>query len=45
VQWYFDFEVNWYPWEKFGSILFDRQLGPSMERSLETLKKNAGAPL
>jgi hypothetical protein len=45
VQWYFDFEVNWYPWEKFGSILFDRQLGPSMERSLEKLKKNAGAPL
>lgn len=45
VQWYFEFYVNWYPWEKFGSILFDRQLGPSMERSLEKLKKNTGTDL
>lgn len=39
VQWYFDFKLNWYPWEKFGSIVFDKQLGPVMETSLSNLKK------
>jgi hypothetical protein len=39
VQWYFDFKLNWYPWEKFGSIIFDKQLGPPMEYSLAALKK------
>ena len=38
VQWYFDFTLQWYPWEKFSSILFDKQLGPQMERSLRELK-------
>lgn len=41
VQWYFDFKLDWYPWEKFGSIIFDKQLGPPMERSLEKLKNFA----
>ncbi len=39
VQWYFDFNVKWYPWEKFGSIVFDKELGPPMEQSLDQLKK------
>jgi hypothetical protein len=39
VQWYFDFKLKWYPWEKFGSIIFDKQFGPPMERSLNNLKK------
>lgn len=39
VQWYFDFKLKWYPWEKFGSIIFDKQLGPPMEHSLAVLKK------
>ena len=39
VQWYFDFYQNWYPWEKFASIGFDKQYGPSMENSLTLLKK------
>lgn len=39
VQWYFDFKLKWYPWEKFGSIIFDKQFGPPMERSLNKLKK------
>ena len=38
VQWYFDFKVKWYPWEKFGSIVFDKELGPPMEQSLDQLK-------
>ena len=40
VQWYFDFHLKWYPWEKFGSIIFDQQLGPPMERSLGNLKRS-----
>jgi len=39
VQWYFDFHLRWYPWEKFSSIIFDKQLGPPMERSLNNLKE------
>jgi hypothetical protein len=39
AQWYFDFPLKWYPWEKFGSIIFDQQLGPSMEKSLRNLKE------
>ncbi|MEO5684740.1 MAG: SRPBCC family protein [Chitinophagaceae bacterium] len=41
VQWYFDFHVNWYPWEKFQSIVYDGQLGPVMEKSLASLGKLA----
>ena len=39
IQWYFDFHLRWYPWEKFGSITFDKQFGTSMESSLNNLKK------
>ena len=41
VQWYFDFHVKWYPWEKFQSIVYDQQLGPIMEKSLAGLKRIA----
>jgi hypothetical protein len=41
VQWYFDFHVKWYPWEKFQSIVYDEQLGPVMEKSLMGLKRIA----
>jgi hypothetical protein len=43
VQWYFDFHLKWYPWEKFGSIIFDQQLGPGMEKSLVQLKSTVEA--
>ncbi len=39
VQWYFDFYLNWYPWEKFQSIVYDQQFGPLMEKTLANLKK------
>jgi hypothetical protein len=41
VQWYFDFHVRWYPWEKFQSIVYDQQLAPVMEKSLANLKRIA----
>ncbi len=39
VQWYFDFHFRWYPWEKFGSMVYDQQMGPLMEGSLAELKR------
>jgi len=38
VQWYMDFTLRWYPWEKFSSILFEKQYGPQMEQGLARLK-------
>ena len=38
VQWYFDFHIRWYPWEKMGAMFYDKQLGPIMETSLNNLK-------
>ena len=38
VQWYFDFNLRWYPWEKFASIIYDDRMGPGMENSLTHLK-------
>ena len=37
VQWYFDFHFKW-PWEKFGSLVYDNRMGPDMEKSLTRLK-------
>jgi predicted PurR-regulated permease PerM len=37
VQWYFDFYFKW-PWEKFGSMVYDQRMGPGMEKSLTQLK-------
>lgn len=39
VNWYFDFRLKWYPWEKFGSIALEKQFGMAMESSLENLKR------
>lgn len=39
VQWYMDFHLSWYPWEKFASLAFDRSYGPQMEQGLSNLKK------
>jgi hypothetical protein len=38
VEWYFNFHFRWYPWEKLGSMYYDKQLGPLMEKSLSGLK-------
>lgn len=39
VQFYFDFHFRWYPWEKFTSLLYEKELGPVMEESLTGLKQ------
>ena len=38
VQWSFEQQLNWYPWERFGSMANDKILGPIMEQSLAKLK-------
>ena len=38
VQWQFVQKLRWYPWEKFGSFMNDKILGPMMEDNLQGLK-------
>jgi Polyketide cyclase / dehydrase and lipid transport len=38
TQWSFEQQLNWYPWERFGSMANDKILGPVMEQSLDKLK-------
>ncbi len=39
LQWYMDFKLRWYPWEKFSSLLFKKTYGVMMEQGLENIKK------
>jgi hypothetical protein len=39
VQWYMDFNLRWYPWEKFASLLYEKSYGPQMDQGLSNLKK------
>jgi carbon monoxide dehydrogenase subunit G len=39
LQWYMDFKLHWYPWEKFSSLLFEKSYGIKMEQGLNNLKK------
>ncbi|MEO7984581.1 MAG: SRPBCC family protein [Bacteroidota bacterium] len=38
VQWYMDFHLHWYPWEKFSSLLLEKRYGAMMEKGLDKLK-------
>lgn len=38
IQWYMDFHLRWYPWEKFSSLLLEKRYGPMMEKGLDRLK-------
>lgn len=40
VQWQFVQHLKWYPWEKIGSIMNDKIMGPMMEKNLANLKKS-----
>ena len=39
VQWYMNFHLRWYPWEKFSSLLLEKRYGPVMESGLGKLKR------
>lgn len=38
VQWYMDFKLGWLPWEKFGSLFYEKKYGSQMEIGLLNLK-------
>ena len=38
VQWYMDFHLRWYPWEKFTSFMFERIYNPQLQKGLDNLK-------
>jgi uncharacterized protein (DUF433 family) len=39
VQWYIDFRLRWYPWEKFRSLFYENIYGVQMEQGLANLKQ------
>lgn len=38
LQWYMDFQLRWYPWEKFASLLLEKSYGSKMEQGLSRIK-------
>lgn len=38
VQWQFQQQLKWYPWERFASMMNDKILGTMMEQNLNNLK-------
>jgi hypothetical protein len=38
VQYWFEFHLRWYPWERLGIFVYDRQWGPMLKESLDSLK-------
>jgi hypothetical protein len=39
LQWYMDFDLPWYPWEKFSSLFFEGTFGRMMENGLNNLNQ------
>lgn len=39
VQWYMDFYLRWYPWEKFTSFMFEKVYHPQLQQGLDNLKR------
>jgi hypothetical protein len=39
IQWYVDFHLRWYPWEKFSSFMFERVYHPQLQQGLDNLKR------
>jgi hypothetical protein len=39
IQWYMDFHLRWYPWEKFSSFMFEKVYHPQLQQGLDNLKR------
>jgi hypothetical protein len=37
LQWWADFELGWYPWERMGSLFYEKTYGAMMEQGLKNL--------
>jgi len=44
LQWAMDFDLRWYPWEKFASLALEKTYGPKMEQGLIELRKRVQTP-
>ncbi len=44
LQWYIDFDLGWYPWQKFGSLFYEATYGTMMQQGLERLRLVAQEP-
>ncbi|MBS4065641.1 MAG: SRPBCC family protein [Chitinophagaceae bacterium] len=38
VQWFMEYKLKWYPWERFYGIFIDHIIGPSFDKGLQELK-------
>lgn len=38
LQWYMDFRLRWYPWQKFSSLFYENTYGTMMEQGLHNIK-------
>jgi hypothetical protein len=38
LQWYMDFKLQWYPWQKFSSLFYENTYGNLMEQGLKNIK-------
>lgn len=47
VQWFMEYKLKWYPWERFYGIFLDHIIGPSLDKGLQELKTylEAGTPV
>jgi hypothetical protein len=39
LQWFLDFQLHWYPWEKFSTLFYDKTYGSVMEQGLTNIKQ------
>lgn len=45
LQWYMDFRLRWYPWQKFSSLFYEKTYGTFMEQGLQNIKGLVQKPL
>lgn len=38
LQWYMDFHLQWYPWQKFSALFYENIYGTMMEQGLMNIK-------
>lgn len=38
LQWYMDFHLKWYPWQKFSSLFYEKTYGSMMQQGLQNIK-------
>lgn len=39
LQWYMDFRLGWYPWQKFSALFYESTYGRMMEKGLADFRK------